>query len=52
VALVPDLVERVREFLATHEPAAMDRLEFLRARFDAGLAWVHYPVGWAVWGSP
>jgi alkylation response protein AidB-like acyl-CoA dehydrogenase len=23
----------------------MDRLEFLRARFDAGLAWVHFPVG-------
>ncbi len=22
-----------------------DRLEFLRARFDAGLAWVHFPVG-------
>ena len=31
--------------LAGHDPAAMDRLAFLRARFDAGLAWVHYPAG-------
>jgi alkylation response protein AidB-like acyl-CoA dehydrogenase len=36
---------RAAEFLATHDHTAMDRLEFLRARFDAGLAWVHYPVG-------
>jgi alkylation response protein AidB-like acyl-CoA dehydrogenase len=40
-----DLRDQVREFLAANDPAAMDRLEFLRARFDAGLAWVHYPVG-------
>jgi alkylation response protein AidB-like acyl-CoA dehydrogenase len=40
-----DLRGQVREFLAGHDPAAMDRLEFLRARFDAGLAWVHYPPG-------
>ncbi|MGG2460081.1 acyl-CoA dehydrogenase family protein [Streptomyces sp. RGM 3693] len=25
--------------------SATDRLDFLRARFDAGLAWVHFPVG-------
>jgi alkylation response protein AidB-like acyl-CoA dehydrogenase len=36
---------RVAEFLAAHDHAAMQRLDFLRARFDAGLAWVHYPVG-------
>jgi alkylation response protein AidB-like acyl-CoA dehydrogenase len=36
---------RVREFLAVHDPATTDRLDFLRARFDAGLAWVHFPVG-------
>ncbi|HEY7175681.1 MAG TPA: acyl-CoA dehydrogenase family protein, partial [Micromonosporaceae bacterium] len=36
---------RVRAFLADHDPASTDRLEFLRARFDAGLAWVHFPVG-------
>ncbi len=35
----------MRSFLASHDPAAMDRLDFLRARFDAGLAWVHYPAG-------
>jgi alkylation response protein AidB-like acyl-CoA dehydrogenase len=36
---------RVREFLAGHDHTAMDRLDFLRARFDAGLAWVHFPAG-------
>jgi alkylation response protein AidB-like acyl-CoA dehydrogenase len=25
--------------------AGLDRVDFLRARFDAGLAWVHYPPG-------
>jgi alkylation response protein AidB-like acyl-CoA dehydrogenase len=40
-----ELRGQVREFLATRDPAAMDRLDFLRARFDAGLAWVHYPAG-------
>ena len=40
-----DLRGQVRDFLAGHDPASMDRLEFLRARFDAGLAWVHYPAG-------
>ncbi|QUH00583.1 acyl-CoA dehydrogenase family protein [Saccharopolyspora erythraea] len=40
-----ELRERVRAFLAEHDPAVEDRLDFLRARFDAGLAWVHYPVG-------
>ncbi|MEU7690197.1 acyl-CoA dehydrogenase family protein [Microbispora hainanensis] len=39
------VAERARAFLAEHDPAAMDRLEFLRARFDAGLAWVHFPEG-------
>ena len=40
-----DLRGQVRDFLAGHDPAAMDRLAFLRARYDAGLAWVHYPAG-------
>ncbi|WP_169947768.1 acyl-CoA dehydrogenase family protein [Microbispora sp. H11081] len=39
------VAEHARAFLAEHDPAAMDRLEFLRARFDAGLAWVHFPEG-------
>ncbi|PWN04212.1 acyl-CoA dehydrogenase [Nocardioides silvaticus] len=42
---IDELRERVRELLADHDPATTDRLEFLRARYDAGLAWVHYPVG-------
>ncbi|MFE0026850.1 acyl-CoA dehydrogenase family protein [Amycolatopsis sp. NPDC059021] len=40
-----DLRTRVADFLAAHDFSAMDRLEFLRARFDAGLAWVHFPEG-------
>jgi alkylation response protein AidB-like acyl-CoA dehydrogenase len=40
-----ELRDQVRGFLGSHDPAAMDRLDFLRARFDAGLAWVHYPPG-------
>jgi alkylation response protein AidB-like acyl-CoA dehydrogenase len=40
-----ELRDQVRGFLGSHDPAATDRLNFLRARFDAGLAWVHYPPG-------
>jgi alkylation response protein AidB-like acyl-CoA dehydrogenase len=40
-----ELRGQIRDFLAGHDPATMDRLDFLRARFDAGLAWVHYPAG-------
>ena len=43
---------QVRDFLAGHDPAGMDRLGFLRARFDAGLAWVHYPPGLGGQGLP
>jgi hypothetical protein len=32
---------QVTAFLASRDPAATEPLEFLRARFDAGLAWVH-----------
>ena len=39
------LRQQVGDFLAGHDPSAIPRLEFLRARFDAGLAWVHYPAG-------
>ncbi len=39
-----ELGDRVQQFLAEHDVHG-DRLEFLRARFDAGLAWVHYPIG-------
>ena len=47
-----DLRGQVRDFLAGHDPAAVDRLAFLRARFDAGLAWVHYPAGLGGQGLP
>jgi len=47
-----DLRRQVREFLAGHDPAATGRLDFLRARFDAGLAWVHYPGGLGGQGLP
>jgi alkylation response protein AidB-like acyl-CoA dehydrogenase len=40
-----DLREQVAQFLATHDPATTDRMAFLRDRFDAGLAWVHFPFG-------
>ncbi|HEX3610917.1 MAG TPA: acyl-CoA dehydrogenase family protein [Sporichthyaceae bacterium] len=40
-----DLTERVAEFLAAHDPTTTDRWEFLRARFDAGLARINWPVG-------
>ena len=47
-----ELRQQARDFLAGHDPAAMSRLEFLRARFDAGLAWVHYPAGLGGQGLP
>ncbi|MFD6229150.1 acyl-CoA dehydrogenase family protein [Streptomyces sp. NPDC060232] len=43
---------RTRELLAAHPPAGTDRTAFLRARFDAGLAWVHYPEGLGGLGAP
>jgi alkylation response protein AidB-like acyl-CoA dehydrogenase len=48
----PTLHRLTREFLAAHDPATTPRLEFLRARFDAGLAWVHYPPGLGGMGLP
>ncbi|MCZ0204941.1 acyl-CoA dehydrogenase family protein [Streptomyces achromogenes] len=47
-----ELRERTRELLAQHPPASTDRADFLRARFDAGLAWVHYPEGLGGLGAP
>jgi len=40
-----ELRERVRVFLAEHDPHETPQQDFLNARFDAGLAWVHYPEG-------
>ncbi|MFJ3921931.1 acyl-CoA dehydrogenase family protein [Streptomyces sp. NPDC090022] len=47
-----ELRARTRRFLAAHPPAGTDRAAFLRARFDAGLAWVHYPQGLGGLGAP
>jgi alkylation response protein AidB-like acyl-CoA dehydrogenase len=33
------------ELLANHPPATTSLTDFLGARFDIGLAWVHFPVG-------
>ncbi|MEV4490188.1 acyl-CoA dehydrogenase family protein [Micromonospora coxensis] len=38
------LRDRVAAFLTRHDPGGA-RTDFLRARFDAGLAWIEYPVG-------
>ncbi|GGX07714.1 acyl-CoA dehydrogenase family protein [Streptomyces noursei] len=40
-----DLRRRTADLLAAHPPKDTGRLDFLRARFDAGLAWVHFPEG-------
>ncbi|MER7113639.1 acyl-CoA dehydrogenase family protein [Saccharomonospora azurea] len=47
-----ELRDRVAALLTEHDPATTDRLDFLRARFEAGLAWVHYPVGLGGLGLP
>ncbi|MFH8346512.1 acyl-CoA dehydrogenase family protein [Streptomyces sp. NPDC018045] len=39
------LRRRAAALLEAHPPARTDPLDFLRARFDAGLAWVHFPRG-------
>ncbi|GAB2449943.1 acyl-CoA dehydrogenase family protein [Streptomyces incanus] len=47
-----ELRRRTQELLAAQPPATTARLDFLRARFDAGLAWVHYPAGLGGLGAP
>src|SRR3954449_12628833 len=47
-----DLRQRVDAFLAQHDSSGTDRLEFLRARYDAGLAWVNFPAGHGGLGLP
>lgn len=47
-----DLAVRVDRFLHEHDPYTTDRWEFLRARFDAGLAWVWFPLGYGGLGYP
>jgi alkylation response protein AidB-like acyl-CoA dehydrogenase len=45
VSTEAELRDRVRDFLEKHDPAVTPRQDFLNARFDAGLAVVHYPAG-------
>jgi alkylation response protein AidB-like acyl-CoA dehydrogenase len=40
-----DLPARLQALLREHDPVRSDPREFLAARFDAGLAWVHFPRG-------
>jgi alkylation response protein AidB-like acyl-CoA dehydrogenase len=47
-----DLRSRVKALLAITDPATTDRLDFLRARFDAGLAWANFPEGLGGLGLP
>ncbi len=47
-----DLRLRVDALLADHDPASTPRRTFLEARYDAGLAWVHFPEGLGGLGLP
>ncbi|MFC7339790.1 acyl-CoA dehydrogenase family protein [Saccharopolyspora griseoalba] len=49
---IDELRQRIADFLARNDPARTERLEFLRARYDAGLAWVHFPEGHGGLGLP
>ena len=39
----------ITDLLSAHDPRQLDDLTFRGARYDAGLAWVHFPVGSAAW---
>ena len=39
------LTAMTRRLIDTCDPRGAEPLDFLRARYDAGLAWVHYPRG-------
>jgi alkylation response protein AidB-like acyl-CoA dehydrogenase len=39
------VVGKVEELLASHDPRTTGRSDFLGSQFDAGLAWVYFPVG-------
>jgi len=48
---VTELKAKVEQFLADHPTEGADAVEWLGARFDAGLAWVHFPVGFGGLGA-
>ena len=39
------VTETIDAFLAENDPTQMDDVAFRGARYDAGLAWVHFPKG-------
>ncbi|MFM8265797.1 MAG: acyl-CoA dehydrogenase family protein [Acidimicrobiia bacterium] len=39
------VIDLVEELLAKYPPASTDAVKFLGAQYDAGLAWVNFPVG-------
>ncbi|MCU0267546.1 MAG: acyl-CoA dehydrogenase family protein [Acidimicrobiales bacterium] len=39
------VLEALEDLLAAHDPVTTDRVVFLGERFDRGLAFVHFPVG-------
>jgi alkylation response protein AidB-like acyl-CoA dehydrogenase len=39
------VLDAIDRLLAEHDPHTMDAVAFRGARYDAGLAWVHFPVG-------
>lgn len=43
--IASELRQRIEDFLRDHDPRREDGLPWLRARFEAGLAWVHFPPG-------
>ena len=45
-AIAHDLSARVCALIEEHDPATTDPRDFLGARFDAGLAWVHFSRGY------
>ncbi|WP_181775254.1 acyl-CoA dehydrogenase family protein [Amycolatopsis pittospori] len=49
---VEDLKRRVADLLVAYPPESTPRQEFLDARFDAGLAWIHFPEGLGGIGAP
>jgi alkylation response protein AidB-like acyl-CoA dehydrogenase len=51
-SLADDIDARVDALLVAHPPSTTDMTTFLGAQFDAGLAWVHFPVGRGGIGAP
>lgn len=40
------VLDRVEQLLSEHDPETTPVRDFLGAQYDAGLAWVHFPVGY------